>query len=85
VRVKDPETGRRRRIALTRRTRRRYTAAMDARRGQLTDAFYAAGMDHAFLVDRSTTNERAEGEPLPGTSAVLEPLMELFSARRRAS
>jgi hypothetical protein len=58
---------------------------MDARRQQLTDAFYAAGMDHAFLVDRSTPDEPADGEPHVGTSAVLEPLMELFSARRRAS
>jgi hypothetical protein len=58
---------------------------MDARRQQLTDAFYAAGMDHAFLVDRFTTSEHADGELGPGTSAVLEPLMELFSARRRAS
>jgi uncharacterized protein (DUF58 family) len=85
VRVKDPETGLRRRLALTRGTRRRYAASMDARRQQLTDAFYAAGMDHAFLVDRFTTSEPADGELGPGTSAVLEPLMELFSARRRAS
>jgi uncharacterized protein (DUF58 family) len=83
VRVKDPESGLLRRLALNRRTRRRYAASMDARRQQLVEAFYAAGMDHAFLLDRSA----AEGEEgLAGhtsPSAVLEPLMELFSARRR--
>jgi uncharacterized protein (DUF58 family) len=85
VRVKDPESGLLRRLALNGRTRRRYAASMDARRLQLVEAFYGAGMDHAFLMDRST----AEGEEglarHTSPSAVLEPLMELFSARRRAS
>jgi uncharacterized protein (DUF58 family) len=85
VRVKDPESGLLRQLALNRRTRRRYAASMDSRRQQLVEAFYGAGMDHAFLMDRST----AEGEEglarHTSPSAVLEPLMELFSARRRAS
>jgi hypothetical protein len=58
---------------------------MDERRQRLTDAFYAAGMDHAFLIDRPATDDSTDGEPGAGRSVVLEPLMELFSARRRAS
>jgi uncharacterized protein (DUF58 family) len=86
VRVKDPETGLLRRLALTGRTRRRYAASMAARRQRLTDAFYDAGMDHAFLTARPAVAEGEAGiEPSPGSSYVLEPLMELFSARRRAS
>jgi uncharacterized protein (DUF58 family) len=85
VRVKDPESGLLRRLALNRRTRRRYAAAMEARRQQLVEAFYGAGMDHAFLMDRVTADgeDGLAGHTSPG--AVLEPLMELFSARRRAS
>ena len=85
VRVKDPESGLLRRWALTRRTRRRYALSMDERRQRLTDAFYAAGMDHAFLIDRPIADGSTDGEPGAGPSIVLEPLMELFSARRRAS
>lgn len=84
VRVKDAESGLLRRLVLTRRTRRRYAATMDERRRRLTDEFYAAGMDHAFLVHRPRV-ETGDGGESQGTSAVLEPLMELFSARRRAS
>ncbi|MGE3888501.1 MAG: DUF58 domain-containing protein [Vicinamibacterales bacterium] len=78
LRVRDPESGLRRRLALTGRTRRRYAALMQDRRKRLTDAFYGAGMDHAFVMDQAAS---------PGASAgaILEPLMELFSARRRAS
>jgi len=85
VRVKDPESGWLRRLALNRRNRRRYAASMDAWRRQLVEAFYGAGMDHAFLMDRSTVegDDDLAGPGSPG--AVLEPLMELFSARRRAS
>lgn len=83
VRVKDPESGLRRRLAITGRTRRRFAASMAGRRQQLVDAFYKAGMDHAFLMDRHPAG--ADNAAIPGTSHVLEPLMELFSARRRAS
>lgn len=86
VRVKDPESGLLRRLAITRRTRRRYAASMEERRRQLTNAFYDAGMDHAFLMGRpASETEPSEPEGAPGMSYVLEPLMELFSARRRAS
>lgn len=85
VRVKDPESGLLRRLALTRRTRRRYVLSMEERRQRLTDAFYAAGMDHAFLIDRPVIDGSTDGEPGAGPSIVLEPLIELFSARRRAS
>jgi uncharacterized protein (DUF58 family) len=84
VRVKDPESGLLRRLALTRRTRRRYASTMDDRRRQLVDAFYAAGMDHAFLMQGLHSENDLEPDP-SATSTVLEPLMELFSARRRAS
>ena len=83
--MKDPESGLLRRLALTRRTRHRYTAAMEERRQRLTDAFYGAGMDHTFLMYRPLAEEAADLEASPGISTVLEPLMELFSARRRAS
>src|SRR5262245_43120863 len=85
VRVRDPESGLLRRLAVTRRTRRRYEASMDVRRHELVDAFYRAGMDHAFLMDRFAANEETGLEGAAGTSVVLEPLIELFSARRRAS
>jgi uncharacterized protein (DUF58 family) len=85
VRVKDPESRLLRRLVVTRRTRRRYAASMDARRHELVEAFYRAGMDHAFLMDRfADAGDAGAGRPA-GTGAVLEPLMELFSARRRAS
>jgi uncharacterized protein (DUF58 family) len=84
VRVKDPESGLLRRLALTRRTRRRHAAAMADRRRQLTDDFYAAGMDHAFLMQPPPSEGGFEPEA-GAPSTVLEPLMELFSARRRAS
>lgn len=84
VRVKDPESGLLRRLALTRRTRRRYAAAMDERRRRLIDDLYGAGLDHAFLLQPPAEMGRDDLEP-GGTSTVLEPLMELFSARRRAS
>lgn len=84
VRVKDPESGLLRRLALTRRTRRRYAAAMDERRRRLIDDLYGTGMDHAFLLQTPTSSDLA-GVEVGSTSAVLEPLMELFSARRRAS
>lgn len=86
VRVRDPETGARRRLALSGRTRRRYSAVMQQRRAQLEDALYAAGMDHAFVTDQPATPLGEPGRGTPGgTGALLEPLMELFSARRRAS
>lgn len=84
VRVKDPESGLLRRLALTRRTRRRYAATMDERRRRLIDDLYGTGMDHAFLLQTPTSGDLADLE-VGSTSAVLEPLMELFSARRRAS
>lgn len=83
VRVKDPESGFLRRLAITRRTRRRYTSSMAARKERLTDMFYDAGMDHAFLTSEPGL-DIDEAQPA-STSAVLEPLLELFSARRRAS
>lgn len=84
VRVKDPESGLLRRLAITDRLRRRYRAAMDTRRTRLTDDLYEAGMDHAFLAARPPVPdvEATEGAAI---GHVLEPLMELFSARRRAS
>jgi hypothetical protein len=86
LRVRDPETGARRRLALTWRTRRNYTTLMQQRRQRLTDAFYAAGMDHAFVTDRTKSLPAEDAvDEMSRTSAVLEPLMELFSARRRAS
>jgi uncharacterized protein (DUF58 family) len=86
LRVRDPETGLRRRLALTVRTRRKYSAMMQKRRQALTDAFYAAGMDHAFVMDRAADPVTDPGgDTAARTSAILEPLMELFSARRRAS
>jgi uncharacterized protein (DUF58 family) len=83
VRVKDPESRALRRLAITRRTRRRFSAAMAERRRQLVDAFYEAGMDHAFLNDAASAPDD-HGETV-GPRFVLEPLLELFSARRRAS
>lgn len=86
IRVRDPETGARRRLALSSRTRRRYAAAMDRRRAQLAEALYDAGMDHAFVTDRPASALGEPGQDTPGgTGALLESLMELFSARRRAS
>jgi uncharacterized protein (DUF58 family) len=84
VRVKDSESGVLRRLAITGRTRRRFAATMAARRQQLTDAFYDAGMDHAFLMGRPSA-DGGDRVATVGTSVVLEPLLELFSARRRAS
>jgi uncharacterized protein (DUF58 family) len=78
IRVRDPESGQRRRLALTGRTRRRYRAAMAGHRTRLTEAFFAAGMDHAFLMDRMHEGGGAEPQ-----APIVEPLMELFSARRR--
>jgi len=86
LRVRDPESGLRRRLALTGRTRRRYAALMRERRQGLTDAFYGAGMDHAFVMDHAAAPGAATAAGAPaGASAILEPLLELFSARRRAS
>ncbi|MDH4063293.1 MAG: DUF58 domain-containing protein [Acidobacteriota bacterium] len=86
VRVRDPETGARRRLALSGRTRRRYSAAMRGRRAQLEEALYGAGMEHAFVTDRPASPLAEPGRHTPaGTGALLEPLIELFSARRRAS
>jgi uncharacterized protein (DUF58 family) len=85
VRVKDSESGLLRRLAITGRTRRRYAASMATRREALTDAFYGAGMDHAFLMDRPRDADAGDDTAEHGMSHVLEPLMELFSARRRAS
>jgi uncharacterized protein (DUF58 family) len=87
LRVRDPESGLRRRLALTGRTRRRYATLMHERRQRLTDAFYDAGMDHAFVMDRAGApgTEAAEAGTPVGTASIVEPLMELFSARRRAS
>jgi len=86
IRVRDPETGGRFRLALTRRTRRRYSSSMRQRRTRLEEDLYAAGMDHAFLADRPENPLEEPGRATPGgTGALLEPLMELFSARRRAS
>jgi uncharacterized protein (DUF58 family) len=84
VRVRDPETGARRRLAITGRVKRRVQAAMDERRRRLTDAFYDAGLDHAFLMDAPAAAD-GNGEEPAVVSTVLEPLLELFSARRRAS
>jgi uncharacterized protein (DUF58 family) len=86
LRVRDPETGLRRRLALTGRTRRRYTRQMQDRRQRLTDEFYRAGMDHAFVTQGPVHPEvEPEGMAPSGTASVLEPLLDLFSARRRAS
>lgn len=59
---------------------------MQDRRKRLVDAFYEAGMDHAFVIDRAVAAGADAGEAGGATAAaILEPLMELFSARRRAS
>jgi hypothetical protein len=43
-------------------------------------------MDHAFVMDRAADVDAEPGlDRTARTSAILEPLMELFSARRRAS
>jgi uncharacterized protein (DUF58 family) len=86
IRVRDPESGTRRRLALTPRNRRRYRAAMSEHRARLTEAFFEAGMDHTFLMDRSGKTGDAEASPsgsLQRAVPIVEPLMELFSMRRR--
>jgi uncharacterized protein (DUF58 family) len=95
IRVRDPESGRRRRLVLTGRTRRRYRDAMARHRTRLTEAFFAAGMDHTFLMDRTPReggdDSVASGGPPSRTTGgtatrpvpIVEPLMELFGARRR--
>jgi uncharacterized protein (DUF58 family) len=86
LRVRDPETGLRRRLALSSRTRREYAGLAADRRRRLIDGFSAVGMDHAFVTDCPA--KPAAGAPPDDalrTSILLEPLMELFSARRRAS
>lgn len=86
LRVRDPESGLRRQLAITGRTRRRYAALMQERRRQLTEAFHDAGMDHAFVMDHGTALGTDAGEAsVPVAATILEPVMELFSARRRAS
>lgn len=67
--LRDVETGARRRIDLGAAQRRRYAAAMRARRRRLAEAFYRVPMDHVFV----QTDRRA-----------LEPLLDLFALRRRA-
>jgi uncharacterized protein (DUF58 family) len=84
VRVRDPETGLRRHLALNGRTRQRYAAAMRDRRLRLADALHAAGLDHAFVMDRVGA-QSDQTDVKASAKALLEPLMELFSARRRAS
>ena len=49
VRVRDPESRVLRRLAITRRTRRRFSAAMADRHRRLTDAFYQAHLNGARL------------------------------------
>jgi uncharacterized protein (DUF58 family) len=85
LRVRDPETGLRRRLALTGRTRRKYGALMAERRTRLVNEFFDAGMDHAFVMDRPVDDEGVLAAASAGASTILEPIMELFSARRRAS
>jgi uncharacterized protein (DUF58 family) len=82
IRVRDPETGLRRRLALTVRNRRRYTADMADRRAALEEAFHQAGMGSAFLLDRSPGD--APGGA-PDVVRIIEPLMELFAMRRRTA
>ena len=54
VRIKDVESGARASIALGSATRRRFEAAVKARRDELTRAFYRVPMDHVFVpTDRS--------------------------------
>jgi hypothetical protein len=52
------------------------------RRAQLAESLFSAGLDHAFLMDRSPAilSPDETGAAVP----VVEPLLELFSARRRA-
>lgn len=67
--LRDVETGLRRRVGLGDRQRRRYAAAMRARRRRLARAFYRVPVDHVFV----DTGRRP-----------LEPLLKLFDLRRRA-
>jgi uncharacterized protein (DUF58 family) len=86
LRVRDPESGLRRRLAVTGRTRRRYAAMAAERRVQLAESLFAAGMDHAFLMDRAAAPDAStpSTEEAGAATPVIEPLLELFSARRRA-
>lgn len=83
LRVRDPESGLRRHLAITGRTRRRYAAMAAERRTRLAESLFSAGMDHAFLMDRSVSSPRASTEDAGAAAPVVEPLLELFSARRR--
>lgn len=69
VELRDVETGLRRRVGLGREQRRRYAEAMQRRRRELAEAFYRVPMDHVFV----RSDVRA-----------VEPLLNLFSMRRRA-
>jgi uncharacterized protein (DUF58 family) len=94
VRVRDPESGVRRRLALTFRTKQRYARQMAERRARLADDFYGVGMDHVFLMDRPEVPgvlvpAVPEVPGVPGVDQnwsagpIVQPLLELFSARRR--
>jgi uncharacterized protein (DUF58 family) len=69
VDVRDPDSGIRRRIALGNRARRAFAALVGNRRTALTARFRDLRMDHAFVQD---------------DGPIVEPLLELFSARRHA-
>lgn len=68
VRVKDLESGRERSVGLNDALRQRYAEAMRQRREELERAFHRIPIDHVFVrPDRH----------------VVEPLLDLFAARRR--
>jgi hypothetical protein len=69
VELKDLESGRRRRVALSRTLQEQYAAHGRRRREQLTRSFYQVPMDHVFV--------RSDQWPI-------EPLLDLFAARKRA-
>jgi uncharacterized protein (DUF58 family) len=68
IELMDVETGRRRRVGLSRAQRQRYAEAMQQRRQGLINAFYRVPMDYVFV----RSDQRA-----------VEALLNLFAVRRR--
>lgn len=67
--LRDLESGRQHRVALSRGVRTAYAAAARRRREELVRSFYGVPMDHAFVRSREH---------------VLEPILQLVAARGRA-
>lgn len=69
IELRDMESGRHRRVALSSAVRIHYAAAARRRREELARSFYGVPMDHAFVRSRAH---------------VLEPILQLAAARGRA-